>query len=144
MKKINRTVVDLIIGMIICSLCFEIIGIIVVDNKLKYTFGLWLGTFVETLFVVHMYKTLNLAVTMDADNARKYIQKMSLLRALLSLIIVGLSMYFSVVSYISVVIGMLGLKLSSFIQPLVNKYITIKILKEGGEDYGVELDQYRE
>lgn len=128
--KINPTVIDLVIGILIYGIFLEIIGMIFVENRVSYTLGLLLGLFAAVLLVIHMYTTLDRALDMDSKSASSYIQKRSFLRALVMLATVALGMIFQQISFFAIVIGILGLKISAFLQPFTNLYITTKILKE--------------
>lgn len=55
-NKDNETLFDLIFGCIVYSIVFEVIGLLVVENKGSYSMGLLLGTAVAVGLSVSMYK----------------------------------------------------------------------------------------
>lgn len=130
--KINVTVIDLFIGILIYGIIFEILGILLVKGKGTYTLGLLFGIIVALGLVVHMYVTLDKALDMDQVRASRYMVKNSLLRALVMLVAVGIGLYLEQVSFVAILIGIIGLKISAFLQPFTNQYITKKLFNERG------------
>ena len=63
-NKDNETLFDLIFGCIVYSIVFEVIGLLVVENKGSYSMGLLLGTAVAVGLSVSMYKGLNRCLVM--------------------------------------------------------------------------------
>ena len=57
-NKDNETLFDLIFGCIVYSIVFEVIGLLVVENKGSYSMGLLLGTAVAVGLSVSMYLSL--------------------------------------------------------------------------------------
>ena len=57
-NKDNETLFDLIFGCIVYSIVFEVIGLLVVENKGSYSMGLLLGTAVAVGLSVSMCRTM--------------------------------------------------------------------------------------
>lgn len=126
-----ETFVDLFIGIIIYFIIFEIIGLIFVENRLSYSIGLLLGSGVAAFLAWHMFISLDDALDLAQEDAVKYIRKRSLLRWLVMLAAAFLGIKLKTISFPAVIIGILGLKIAAFCQPLTNSHITKKIKKEG-------------
>ncbi len=131
MDKVKDTLIELFIGIGIYFVITEIVGLIFVENKLTYTAGLLLGVVGAALLATHMYVTLNKGLDMEKDAATKYIKSNSFLRLAIMLLILLVGRAITHISFLAVIIGLLGLKIGAFMQPLVNKFISTKINKEG-------------
>lgn len=131
MDKIKATLIEIFIGIGIYFVIAEIMGLIFVENRLTYTFGLGIGTIGAMLLATHMYLTLNKGMDMDESGASKYIKTSSFIRLIIMLLILLLGRVVTYISFLAVIIGLFGLKIGAFMQPLVNKYVSTKIYKEG-------------
>ncbi len=131
MDKVKDTLIELFIGIGIYFVIAEIVGLVFVENKLTYTAGLVLGTIGAMLLSIHMYYTLNKGLDMDKDAATKYIKNNSFIRLGIMLLILLVGRVITYISFLAVFIGLLGLKIGAFMQPLVNKFRSTKINKEG-------------
>ena len=72
-NKDNETLFDLIFGCIVYSIVFEVIGLLVVENKGSYSMGLLLGTAVAVGLSVSMYNCLLYTSSMGTWSIRNSI-----------------------------------------------------------------------
>ena len=128
MKNMNETLKDLIIGIVLFMLIVCIIGALVWNNKLSFILGDILGSFIAVLIAIHMNATIAKALHMNEEGAAKYTKKMSILRLIIMscAVVVALTLP-EVFNLIGTLLGILGLKVSAYLQPLTNRYITKKI-----------------
>lgn len=128
MKNMNETLKDLIIGIVLFMLIVCIIGALVSNNKLSFILGDILGSFIAVLIAIHMNATIAKALHMNEEGAAKYTKKMSILRLIIMscAVVVALTLP-EVFNLIGTLLGILGLKVSAYLQPLTNRYITKKI-----------------
>jgi hypothetical protein len=128
MKNMNETLRDLQIGIILTMLVVCIIGALVTDNKLAFVLGNILGSFIAILITIHLNATISRAIEMNEEGATKYTKKMAILRIIIMGCAVVVALTFpEVFNVIGTLLGILGLKISAYLQPLTNKYITKKI-----------------
>ena len=130
MKRLDPTVRDLLTGALLYGIIVEIIGLILVENRLGYSLGILAGYICVTFMICHMYVTLEKALDMDPDSASKYTLRNSILRYVIVFAILVVTMLLPQVSVIAVIIMIFVMKISAFLQPQVSKYITSKIIKE--------------
>ena len=130
-NKDNETLFDLIFGCIVCSIVFEAIGLLVVENKGSYSLGLLLGTAVAIGLSVSMYKSLNNCLVMTEHQARRNMVFSTLLRAVVILLAAWIGMRSGYFSFPGIIIGILGLKISAYFHAYTNVYITKKLYKKG-------------
>ena len=130
-NKDNETLFDLIFGCIVYSIVFEVIGLLVVENKGSYSLGLLLGTAVAIGLSVSMYKSLNNCLVMTEHQARRNMVFSTLLRAVVILLAAWIGMRSGYFSFPGIIIGILGLKISAYFHAYTNVYITKKLYKKG-------------
>ena len=128
MKNMNETLKDLIIGIVLSILIVCIIGAIVSNNRLSFILGDILGSIIAILLAIHLNATISRALAMNEEGAAKYTKKMSFLRLIIMgcAVVVALTLP-EVFNLIGTLLGILGLKISAYLQPLTNRYITKKI-----------------
>lgn len=138
MDSLKRTVLELLIGILLFGILFEILGLFLVKEKLFYTTGLVLGMLLAAGMAIHMAYNLNDALDWDASNAAKIMRKGSMFRYAAVVLITMLLGYFRVGNVISLWLGIMTLKTAAYTQPFVHKIIN-KILKieEGGYENAI-------
>ncbi|MBO5237244.1 MAG: ATP synthase subunit I [Lachnospiraceae bacterium] len=130
LKRLDPTVRDLLTGALLYGIIVEIIGLILVENRLSYSLGILVGYICVVFMVCHMYLTLEKALDMDPDSASKFSTRNNILRYVILVIILMLVAWLPKVSVMAVIIMIFGMKISAFLQPVISKYITSKIFKE--------------
>lgn len=131
MKRLEPTVRDLLIGALLYGIIVEGIGLLIVENRGSYSLGILAGYLCVACMICHMYLTLEKALDMDPESATKYGRRNSLLRYVTMFAVLVAAMLIPGISVIAVIIMILGMKISAFLQPQIHKYITSKIFKEG-------------
>lgn len=128
MKKMNETLKDLIIGIVLCMVVVCIIGALVTDNKLSFIFGELLGSIIAIMLAIHLNASISRALDMNEEGAAKYTKKMAILRLIIMGCAVVVALTFpEIFNLIGTLLGILGLKISAYLQPLTNRFITKKI-----------------
>ena len=130
-QKINETLLDLMIGCLVYSVLFELIGLLVVPDRLGWTLGLVLGTVAAVSMSISMYKGIDDCLAMDPVAARRSMTIQSIVRLLVMLVVAWLGMRLEKISCPAVVVGLLGLKISAHMHMYTNIYITKKIRRKG-------------
>ena len=78
-----------------------------------------------------MYKHLDIALDMDPENARKHTLKSAFQRTFIMAAVLMVSMiWYSYVHPIGVVLGLMGVKMTAYMQPYVHRFIAG--VKRGG------------
>lgn len=130
LKRLDPTVRDLLIGALLYGIIVEIAGLMLVEARLNYTLGILVGYISVVFLICHMYLTLEKALDMESKAAIKYGLRNSILRYVIMFAILVVAILAPQISVIAVIIMIFGMKISAFLQPLINKYITSKIFKE--------------
>lgn len=131
MKRLDPTVRDILFGALLYGVIVEIVGLIIVEQRLSYTLGILYGYLCVIFMTCHMYLTLEKALDMEPDTASKYSVRNSILRYVITLLLLVVAVLVPKVSVIAVVTMLFGMKISAFLQPKIYKYMTSRIFKEG-------------
>lgn len=116
---------ELLLEILIYGMVVQLAGVWFVDNKVQYTIGLWIG------IIIAMGMAVNMAVvildTVDAMAEGRSNVKIAFY-AILRYIVVVLAFivvwYFEMGNLISMFLGVMGLKVSAYLQPFTHKFIT--------------------
>lgn len=122
-KGINESLPDLIYGIIGFGIICQIFGLIVVDNLLNYSIGLWMGVLIAIAMSFHMALTLNRAVEKNAKDAQGYATVQNLLRYFIVVIILGILMLTNIGNPLACFAGIMGIKVSAYLQPVWKKIL---------------------
>ncbi len=120
MRK-SSTLMELLLGIGALSVLAQVIVLFVSKNHLHNAIGLWAGTLMAGGMAIHMSQTIYEAVDLGADNATKYMQRASVTRIGVVVIVMALLLYFKIGNPITLVIGLFTLKISAYLQPFIHK-----------------------
>lgn len=137
MNQVKETMKGFFIGIGIYTVLIEIVGIFFSDDILSYTLGLLFGVAIAILLIIHMAKTLDQALDLPQIEANKYTKKQSFLRLFIMLIAMIIGLRIKYFNFITVVLGLLGLKFGALLAPVFLKLLYPESYKnklEGQED----------
>ena len=118
LRRINDALPGLVLGIIVYGVIVELAGVWFVTDKVRYTTGLLCG------MAVNIATVLRDAVELyGEDNAKKKIVAKSLLRYAVVVIVFFVMMKWNLGNLITAFIGVLGLKVSAYLQPFTHRVI---------------------
>lgn len=120
-KRLNEALPQLLFTIIAYAVLVEIIGIWFFEDKIRYTTGLFIGIGCSIFMAVHIAMVISDAVREGKNNPRMLSLK-SVMRYLIVCLVLFGTMYFNLGSLIPAVIGLFGLKVCAYLQPLVNRF----------------------
>lgn len=120
LRRINRAVFELYVGIVFIGLLCQLIGMWFVQDKVLYTIALWLGIVLALVTVLHMYRTLDKALDMGAD-ATKIVTKANLIRYGCIVIVFGIVLITEVLNPLITFMGLMSLKVAAYLQPFTHK-----------------------
>ena len=123
MNQIRETLSGFLLGLGAYAVLIEGIGFFFSGDFAAYTFGLLLGIAIAVVLFLHMAKTLDYALDRSPDQAAKYVKRQSLLRLFVMLVGMIVGLLVDRMNFITVVLGMLGLKTGALIAPCFLKRI---------------------
>lgn len=119
-RKMNRTLLEMHIGMVFFGLVCQAVGALIVENQKEYALSLWFGVAFAIAGSVHMCRTLDRAL-LSGGNAsgivtRGYLFRYCLVAAVLVVIAVT-----GVMNPLVFFLGYMSLKVTAYLQPITHK-----------------------
>ncbi len=123
LRRLNDALPGLVLGIIVYGVVVELAGVWFVSDKLRYTTGLLIGIALACGMAVNMAIVIRDAVEVYGEaGARKGVTAKSLLRYVVVVAVFFVMAKWKLGNPISAFIGVLGLKVSAYLQPLAHKY----------------------
>ena len=120
LRRLNQALPELVFGILLWGVAAEAIGIWFVTDKAGYTIGLLCGLGCAIFMGVHIALVIEQAVRTEGG-APKILAAKSVMRYLVVTVVLVVMMITKVGSLIPAFIGILGLKVSAYAQPLLHK-----------------------
>ena len=114
---------ELYIGIACHTFVFLILGLFFMRPLYIYIPALLIGGVLAIFYVYSMYDTLDRALELKADKARGFATLRSLLRLFSCLAVMVAAVLIHWSAFVGVTVGLLGVKVSAFINPLVKKVL---------------------
>lgn len=122
LKRLNEALPDLVLGIIIYGFLLQFTGVWLVDDKLHYSTGLWIGIACALFMAVHMAVSIEDAVSIGTeDGAKKKTIASAMFRYVIVLAVLFLMCYFHLGMILPAFFGVLGLKFSAYAQPFFHR-----------------------
>ena len=114
----------LVLGILVWGVLIQFTGVWFVEDKLRYSTGLLIGISLAIGLAVNIAVVIRDAVEIyGADGARTRLIIKSVLRYLVVVIVFFVMMKFNLGNLFTAFIGVLGLKVSAYLQPFAHKVI---------------------
>ena len=129
LRRKNDALPGLVLGIAIYGILIQLTGVWFVEDKLRYSTGLWLGIACAVWMAINIADTLHDQLDYDGSRAANF--RIIAKHTLRYLVVVALFMilgYFNLGNLITAFLGVLGLKLSAYAQPLLTKVVN-KLLR---------------
>ncbi|MCR5754568.1 MAG: hypothetical protein K6G30_07145 [Acetatifactor sp.] len=120
-KKINRTLLEMLIGLIIWGIILQVGGAFLAKEQGVYARSLWFGILLACAGVLHMYRTLDRALGLGEKEASKAIFRGYLFRYGAFVLILGIIMVTEVLNPLVVFLAYVGMKVTAYLQPFTHK-----------------------
>lgn len=143
MSQVKETMTGFLIGIGIYTIFVEVIGIFFSEDIFSYTLGLLFGVIIAVLLILHMAWTLDRALDLPENQAAKYAKRQSFLRLAVMLFAMIIALLVEQFNFITVVLGMLGLKIGALIAPYFlrrlypDSYVTKQEEEEAEDNEGI-------
>lgn len=124
MKKIssiNSALPGLLCGIILFGAASQLVGVFLVTDKTNYSIGLWIGVLTAIFMAFHMAFSLNHALDMGEKGAQTAATRQNIIRYLIVVVILGILMVTEIGNPIAAFVGVMGLKVSAYFQPIFQK-----------------------
>ena len=122
LRRINEALPGLVFGILLYGVVLQLAGVWYVEDKLYYSIGLWYGIIIAVGMAINLATVIFDSVAMgDSKYANRIIIAKSLLRYAVVVILFFILGYFDFGSLLMAFLGVLGLKISAYLQPLLHK-----------------------
>lgn len=129
----RRVLMQLYIGIGIYFAVFGVIGVIFMRPIWLFILSLFVGCAAACFIAYNMYDVLDRALELETGKAKSFVTVRSMIRLGVCLVLMAAGIMVDWVSFVGVTVGLLGLKVSAFMNPLVRK-ITGDVAVEVQED----------
>ncbi|MBO5474673.1 MAG: ATP synthase subunit I [Lachnospiraceae bacterium] len=126
-KKIDPTLFDLCLGIVLYGVVFEII-LLCISRKPSYSIGLWIGVILAVAGSVHMWWSLNRSLDMASKDAGKTVGTNNLVRYFVIVLVILALIYTDFANPIFAFCGYMGMKVSAYLNPVIRR-ISEKVFK---------------
>ena len=120
-SSINSALPGLLLGIVLFGAVSQLVGIVLVTEKANYSIGLWIGVLTAIFMAFHMAFSLNSAVDRDVKGAQAAATRQNIIRYLIVVLILGILMMTNIGNPIAAFVGVMGLKISAYLQPIFQK-----------------------
>lgn len=125
LRRINQALPELLFGILAYGVVVQLVGMWFVEDRVQYTVGLWFGIVVAMGMAINMAIVILDAVdTMAERRSTVRTTLFSLLRYLVVVFVFFIVWYFKLGNPIVMFIGVMGLKVSAYLQPFTHKFKT--------------------
>lgn len=124
LRRINQALPELLLGIVLYGVLIQIAGVWFVEDKVQYSVGLWAGIILATGLAVNM--AVVILDTVEAMAEKRSYRKASLyavLRYLAVVLGVIVVWYFELGNVLAMFAGVMGLKVSAYLQPVTHKFM---------------------
>lgn len=133
LRRINDALPELVLGILIYGIVVELAGVWFVADKLRYSSGLLIGISLAVGMAINIAVVIRDAVEIyGEDGAKTRVIVKSVLRYLVVVVVFFVMMRYNLGNLFSAFIGVLGLKISAYLQPFTHKVI-LKLQGRGDE-----------
>ena len=124
LRRLNDVLPELVLGIVIYGIIVEIAGVWFVADKLRYSTGLLIGISLAIGMAINIAVVIRDAVEIyGEDGAKNRVIVKSILRYLIVVVVFFVMMKFNLGNLFTAFIGVLGLKVSAYLQPFTHKVI---------------------
>ncbi len=123
LKEINSALPGLLFGIVLFGVLCQVAGFFLVSNKADFSIGLWIGVGTAIFMAFHMAVSLNATVERDVKGAQAAATRQNIIRYLVVVIIFAILMVTKIGNPLAAFAGVMGLKISAYVQPMLLKRI---------------------
>lgn len=121
LKRINRTLLEMLLGIIFWGVVCQLIGSFLVSDQRMYAVSLWFGILLAMTGTIHMYRSLDRALDLDEKQASRSIFTAYAIRYTLVAVILIMIAVTGVLNPLVVFLAYMGLKVTAYVQPITHK-----------------------
>lgn len=117
----RRVLMQLYIGIGIYFTVFGVLGVIFMRPIWLFMISLFAGCAASCFIAYNMYDVLDRALELETGKAKSFVTVRSMIRLGVCLVLMAVGIMVDWVSFVGVTVGLMGLKVSAFMNPMVRK-----------------------
>lgn len=121
---------EMVIAIVFQAFIFGLAGAFISGQFLLFPISVVIGCGVSVGLLYNMLQSIDAALDLDSESAKRYGRKRALIRMIFMAVALFLAFYFD--GYVNpwgIFLGILSLKFSAYLQPLIHKCVTTNIMK---------------
>lgn len=131
-RRLNQALPELLLGILLYGIVIQVTGVWFAQDRLRYSSGLWIGIVTAMAMAYHIARIIAETIDcMDAHKARVQITAKGIMRYAVVVVVFSITMYFDLGNLVTLFIGVMGLKISAYLQPALHKVLK-KVTGKGG------------
>lgn len=120
--KNNKTLRQILVGIVIYGILIEIILLIISKDRVYSSIGLLIGIVTAMGCVIHMAYGIEIAVMLDEKGAIAYTRKYTVIRYVVMCLVLVVTGVLKIGNPVTLIFGFLGLKAGAYLNPIINKF----------------------
>ena len=129
MMKKENTLLELLIGIVLMGILIQIICILVSKDYLYNAIGLWSGVAIACFMAIHMKRSIEDVLDLGEEGGVKRMRSTYLVRMTVVTIAMGVVIGFNLGNPITMLFGVLTLKIAAYLQPYMHKILKRRLSK---------------
>ena len=129
--RISETGKELLVGNVLFYIVGQIIILIFAKHKLHVSLGFLFGVLISTFGTINMIITVEETVVMKSRGAELHLRKTASIRLILMLLGMLAVAWFRIGDVIGLIVGVMALKVSAYLQPFTHKVLAKKSIEKG-------------
>lgn len=121
---LNNALPALWLSILLFGIACQVVGVFLVRDKLSYSLGLWIGIILALGMAYHMAYVLASALDMGERGAQISVTKHNMIRYAIVVVVLGILMLTDVANPLAAFVGLMGLKVGAYLQPLTYKFFS--------------------
>lgn len=131
-RRLNQALPELLLGILLYGIVIQVTGVWFAQDRLRYSSGLWIGIVTAMAMAYHIARIIAETIDcMDAHKARVQITAKGIMRYAVVVVVFSITMYFDLGNLVTLFLGVMGLKISAYLQPALHK-LKIRVTGKGG------------
>ena len=119
-KKISETLKELLMGIWFYGILVEIVGVVLVKEKIYFSAGLGVGILMASAAAIHMWWGLDKGLDLG-NSAGKYVLSQNMIRYGVIVVAFGALCMMDFGNPLAAFAGIMGLKAGAYLQPFTHK-----------------------
>lgn len=124
MRNINKTVWELLLGILFMGIILEIVGTMIVKDKLYYSIGLGIGILSAVFMTFSIHSSVVQAIDVGESGAKVKMITSYIIRTVLVVAVILVTGVMKLGNIVGLLLGLMTLKVAAYIQPITHKFLT--------------------